>query len=92
MWQAEALPTILHRLDTTGTATLHAAPGAGKTAFAGMVFHVLREADLLAGLVVVVPIGRCCGSGGTRCASWASPWTPGRRTALWSTPTPTASW
>nr|WP_281283132.1 DEAD/DEAH box helicase family protein [Kutzneria buriramensis] len=54
-WQAQALPTILHRIYTAGTATLHAAPGAGKTAFAGMVFHVLREADLLTRLLVVVP-------------------------------------
>jgi superfamily II DNA or RNA helicase len=55
LWQAQALPGILRRLWTTGVATLHAAPGAGKTIFAGAVFRHLADAGLVDRLVVVVP-------------------------------------
>ena len=54
-WQREALPTILERLWQTGTSTVHAAPGAGKTFFAAMVLHRLVEAGLVRRMVVVVP-------------------------------------
>jgi hypothetical protein len=55
VWQADALPTILERVWQTGTATVHAAPGAGKTFFAAMVFHRLFQAGLVRRIVVVVP-------------------------------------
>lgn len=55
VWQEEALPTILERLYETGQATLQAAPGAGKTIFAGLVFKWLAERDLVQRVVVVVP-------------------------------------
>lgn len=54
-WQAQALTTILERLWSSGAATLHAAPGAGKTYFAGMVFQRLHAARLASRLVIVVP-------------------------------------
>jgi hypothetical protein len=54
-WQAEALDPILERIWQTGTATLHASPGAGKTLFAAMVFRLLRAAGLVDRMVVVVP-------------------------------------
>lgn len=54
-WQSTALPTILDRLWYTGTATVHAAPGAGKTFFAGMIFLRLQAAGLVQRLVVMVP-------------------------------------
>jgi superfamily II DNA or RNA helicase len=54
-WQAQALPVILRQLWTSGVATLHAAPGAGKTLFAGAVFQKLRDAGFVDRLIVVVP-------------------------------------
>lgn len=54
-WQAQALPVILHRIWQTGVATINAAPGAGKTIFAGLVFKHLLEANLVERLVVVCP-------------------------------------
>lgn len=54
-WQIQALETVLERMWHTGTATLHAAPGAGKTVFAGLVFRRLVEAGLVERMVVVVP-------------------------------------
>jgi len=54
-WQARAMEDILERVWQTGSATIHAAPGAGKTFFAGMVFRRLRAAGLVDRLVVVVP-------------------------------------
>jgi Type III restriction enzyme, res subunit len=54
-WQARALPVILDRLWASGVATLHAAPGAGKTLFAGAVFRHLYDAGLAARVIVVVP-------------------------------------
>jgi superfamily II DNA or RNA helicase len=55
LWQTQALPDILKQLWTAGVATLHAAPGAGKTLFAGAVFRHLADAGLVDRLVVVVP-------------------------------------
>lgn len=54
-WQAGALDVILRQLYQTGAATVHAAPGAGKTHFAGVIFRRLREAGYVDRLVVVVP-------------------------------------
>lgn len=54
-WQARALPAILKQLWSSGVATLHAAPGAGKTMFAGTTFRRLYDAGLVSRLVVVVP-------------------------------------
>jgi superfamily II DNA or RNA helicase len=54
-WQAEALDVVLERLWQTGTATLHAAPGAGKTFFAALAFRRLMFAGLVDRMVVVVP-------------------------------------
>lgn len=54
-WQAQAMDVVLERLWQTGTATVHAAPGAGKTFFAGLVFRRLLAAGLAQRMVVVVP-------------------------------------
>lgn len=54
-WQSRALPRIVHQLYQTGVATLHAAPGAGKTYFAGATFRQLLDAGHVDRLVVVVP-------------------------------------
>ncbi|HZD70366.1 MAG TPA: DEAD/DEAH box helicase family protein, partial [Actinomycetes bacterium] len=54
-WQAQALPVILRQLYQSGVATLHAAPGAGKTLFAGVIFQRLFELQYVNRLVVVVP-------------------------------------
>jgi len=54
-WQAQALDVVLERLWQTGTATVHAAPGAGKTIFAGLVFRRLHAAGLARRMVIVVP-------------------------------------
>jgi superfamily II DNA or RNA helicase len=54
-WQAEAFPIILRQLHRNGVATLHAAPGAGKTFFAVATYKKLREAGLADRVVVVVP-------------------------------------
>lgn len=54
-WQAKALPALLDRLWKAGVATLHAAPGAGKTLLAGAMFQALHEAGLVERMLVVVP-------------------------------------
>lgn len=54
-WQSQAMDTVLERLWQTGTATVHAAPGAGKTFFAGLLFRRLAAAGLAQRMVVVVP-------------------------------------
>lgn len=54
-WQAEALPKVLRRIYSTGVATVNAAPGAGKTLFAGFVFKKLLEAGLVERAVIVAP-------------------------------------
>jgi superfamily II DNA or RNA helicase len=55
LWQQLALPVILERLWQRGSATLHAAPGAGKTLFAAAVFRQLVDTGLASRLVVFVP-------------------------------------
>lgn len=54
-WQAEAFPIILRQLHRNGVATLHAAPGAGKTLFAVAVYKQLRDAGLAERVVVIAP-------------------------------------
>lgn len=54
-WQAAALPTIVEQIYQSGYATLMAAPGAGKTLFAGIVFQQLLTAGLADRLLVAVP-------------------------------------
>jgi superfamily II DNA or RNA helicase len=55
LWQHLAFPRILHRLWQTGSATLHAAPGAGKTLFAAAVFRHLYDQGVVRRIVVFVP-------------------------------------
>ena len=54
-WQLEALDPIVAQIVDSGAATLSAAPGAGKTLFAGMVFDALFDQDVVDRLVVVAP-------------------------------------
>jgi superfamily II DNA or RNA helicase len=54
-WQEQALPKIVDRIYETGVATVQAAPGAGKTLFAGFVFLDLAARGLVDRMVVVVP-------------------------------------
>ena len=54
-WQAQALEVALERIWKQGSATIHAAPGAGKTLFTGAVFRRMQAAGLASRLVVVVP-------------------------------------
>jgi superfamily II DNA or RNA helicase len=54
-WQLEALDPIVAQIADSGAATLSAAPGAGKTLFAGMVFDALYDQDVVDRLVVVAP-------------------------------------
>lgn len=86
-WQAQAMDVVLERLWQTGTATVHAAPGAGKTFFAGMVFHHLKRAGLVDRMVVVVPNRASYGSGPTHSAACRSTWTTSLATVSWSTKT-----
>jgi superfamily II DNA or RNA helicase len=54
-WQQQALPDLLEAIYHSGVATLHAAPGAGKTFEAAWVFKALCDARVVRRLVVVVP-------------------------------------
>ncbi len=54
-WQLEAIDPIIAQLLVSGAATLSAAPGAGKTLFAGLVFERLHELDVIDRMVVLVP-------------------------------------
>jgi superfamily II DNA or RNA helicase len=54
-WQEEALTEILPMLRAGEFATLNAAPGAGKTPFAGWVYRNLAKVGVTARLVVFVP-------------------------------------
>jgi superfamily II DNA or RNA helicase len=54
-WQSRALNHIVDRIARTGSATVAAAPGAGKTVFAGLVFEALRLAELADRMVIFVP-------------------------------------
>jgi superfamily II DNA or RNA helicase len=54
-WQEEALPIVLDALTMQRMATVMAAPGAGKTVFAGAMFVAGQEAGLWQRLLVLVP-------------------------------------
>jgi superfamily II DNA or RNA helicase len=54
-WQLEALDGILSAIIRGGAGTLSAAPGAGKTVFAGLVFEALRDLGLVDRMVALVP-------------------------------------
>src|SRR5512139_602228 len=54
-WQLEALDRIVKRIVNDQVATVSAAPGAGKTAFAGFVFDALRDMDVVDRMLVLVP-------------------------------------
>lgn len=54
-WQLEALDPVVARIRADGAATVSAAPGAGKTVFAALVFEALRDADFVDRLVVLTP-------------------------------------
>jgi superfamily II DNA or RNA helicase len=54
-WQLFALDRIVERVARTFVATVAAAPGAGKTVFASLVFEALRDADVVDRLVVLAP-------------------------------------
>jgi superfamily II DNA or RNA helicase len=54
-WQLEALDPVVARIKSDGAATVSAAPGAGKTVFAGLVFEALHEAGFVDRMVVLTP-------------------------------------
>jgi superfamily II DNA or RNA helicase len=55
IWQIEALPAVLAKLRGGEFATVSAAPGAGKTLFAGWVYRNLAVTGDVARVVVFVP-------------------------------------
>ena len=54
-WQEAALETAMEQIWRRGSATIHAAPGAGKTRFTGAVYLEMKAAGWVERLVVVVP-------------------------------------
>jgi superfamily II DNA or RNA helicase len=54
-WQRAALDGITDTIARSGAATVVAAPGAGKTVFAALVFEALYEAGLVDRMLVFVP-------------------------------------
>ena len=54
-WQLEALDRALSAITRGGAATISAAPGAGKTVFAGLTFEALRELGIVDRMVVLAP-------------------------------------
>lgn len=54
-WQSQALEVAMERIWKQGSATIHAAPGAGKTRFTGATFLRMRAAGWAERMVVVVP-------------------------------------
>lgn len=54
-WQEYALPVVTERIQHSKVATIAAAPGAGKTVFASLVFESLRARGLIDRMVVLVP-------------------------------------
>lgn len=54
-WQLQALDKVVHRIIHDGAATVSAAPGAGKTILAGLVFEALHDADYIDRMVVLAP-------------------------------------
>ena len=59
-WQLRELDNIVREIAQTGAATLSAAPGAGKTVFAALVFEALRDAGIVERMMVVVPRRGLC--------------------------------
>jgi superfamily II DNA or RNA helicase len=55
VWQQVAFRKILLRLWGAGSATLHAAPGAGKTLFAAVLARHLMELGIIRRIVIFVP-------------------------------------
>ena len=55
IWQELAFRRILLRLWETGSATLHAAPGAGKTLFAAALFRHLLGLGIIRRVIIFVP-------------------------------------
>ena len=54
-WQQEALGKIVRRIINDQVATVSAAPGAGKTTFAGLVFEALHGLDIIDRMMILVP-------------------------------------
>lgn len=54
-WQWLALPQIVERIRRAQVATVAAAPGAGKTIFASLVFEALRDSGHVDRMVVLAP-------------------------------------
>ena len=54
-WQSHALNKIVEQIAGTRVATVAAAPGAGKTIFAALVFEALRASDRVDRMVVLAP-------------------------------------
>lgn len=54
-WQVEALPRVLPKLRAGEFSTVSAAPGAGKTLFAGWVYRNLADLNDITRVVVFVP-------------------------------------
>lgn len=54
-WQWNALSKIVEQIAGTRVATVAAAPGAGKTVFAALVFEALRDSDRIDRMVVLAP-------------------------------------
>lgn len=54
-WQELAIPKLLEAIFLRGFATLHAAPGAGKTIAAAVIFKRLYDLGIVKRLVVIVP-------------------------------------
>jgi superfamily II DNA or RNA helicase len=54
-WQLEALDRALSAIIRGGSATISAAPGAGKTVLAALVFEALRDLGVVDRMVAVVP-------------------------------------
>jgi hypothetical protein len=54
-WQQEAIEPIVQRIIDSGVATVSAAPGAGKTVFAGFVFERLVALGAVERMVVLAP-------------------------------------
>lgn len=54
-WQWNALDKIVEQIAGTHVATVAAAPGAGKTVFAALVFEALRDSDRIDRMVVLAP-------------------------------------
>lgn len=54
-WQWNALEKVVAQIAGTRVATVAAAPGAGKTVFAALVFEALRDSDRVDRMVVLAP-------------------------------------